>query len=188
MQLFLLDNYDSFTYNLYQYLSELGATVTVERNDTITVDGVAALAPDRIVISPGPCTPTEAGISIELIQTLGLTIPILGVCLGHQAIGAAYGGSVVGAPTIMHGKISQIHHTDVGVFHGVPSPFPATRYHSLIVQQDDLPDDLEMTAWTDDNLIMGLRHRTHPVQGVQFHPESLMTDHGKTLLQNFLVA
>jgi anthranilate synthase component 2 len=188
MQVFLLDNYDSFTYNLYQYLSELGATVTVERNDTITVAGVAALAPDRIVISPGPCTPTEAGISIELIQTLGPTIPILGVCLGHQAIGAAYGGSVVGAPTIMHGKISQIHHTDVGVFRGVPSPFPATRYHSLLVQQDDLPDDLEKTAWTDDNLIMGLRHRTHPVQGVQFHPESLMTDHGKTLLQNFLVA
>jgi anthranilate synthase component 2 len=186
MQLFLLDNYDSFTYNLYQYLSELGASVKVARNDTITVAEVAALAPDRIVISPGPCTPAEAGISIALIQELGPTIPLLGVCLGHQAIGAAYGGSVVRAPTIMHGKLSQIHHTDVGVFRGVPNPFTATRYHSLIVQRDDLPTELEITAWTDDKLIMGLRHRAYPVQGVQFHPESLMTDYGKALLQNFL--
>ncbi len=183
----LLDNYDSFTYNLYQYLSELGAQVLVKRNDELTVGEVAALAPEKIVISPGPCTPNEAGISVALIRALGATVPILGVCLGHQAIGAAYGGAVVRAPNVMHGKLSAIHHTHHGVFSGLPEPFQATRYHSLIVRRDDLPPCLEVTAWTDDGLIMGLRHRDHPVQGVQFHPESIMTEAGKDLLHNFLV-
>ncbi len=182
----LLDNYDSFTYNLYQYLSELGAQVTVKRNDELTVGDVAALAPEKIVISPGPCTPNEAGISVALIRELGATIPILGVCLGHQAIGAAYGGAVVRAPKVMHGKLSDIYHNGQGVFAGLPAPFRATRYHSLIVRRDDLPDCLEITAWTDDGLIMGLRHREYPVQGVQFHPESIMTEAGKELLRNFL--
>jgi anthranilate synthase component II len=186
MNVLLLDNYDSFTYNLYQYLCEAGATVAVHRNDKITIAAIAALAPDRIVISPGPCTPAEAGISVPLIQALGETIPILGVCLGHQSIGAAYGGSVVRAPTLMHGKLSAIHHNGGGVFAGLDTPFTATRYHSLIVQRDDLPDVLEVSAWTEDGLIMGLRHRTRPVQGVQFHPESLMTEQGKALLRNFL--
>ncbi len=184
----LLDNYDSFTYNLYQYLSELGAQVTVKRNDELTVGDVAALAPEKIVISPGPCTPNEAGISVALIRELGATIPTLGVCLGHQAIGAAYGGAVVRAPKVMHGKLSDIHHNGQGVFAGLPAPFRATRYHSLIVRRDDLPDCLEITAWTDDGLIMGLRHREYPVQGVQFHPESIMTEAGKELLRNFLAA
>ncbi|HMO60295.1 MAG TPA: aminodeoxychorismate/anthranilate synthase component II [Roseiflexaceae bacterium] len=182
----LLDNYDSFTYNLYQYLSELGAEVQVHRNDELTVDDVARLAPERIVISPGPCTPNEAGISVALIRELGAHIPILGVCLGHQAIGAAYGGAVVRAPQIMHGKLSAIHHHQVGVFAGLPQPFQATRYHSLIVRRDDLPDALEVTAWTADGLIMGLCHREYPGQGVQFHPESIMTEAGKMLLANFL--
>ncbi|MGQ9548094.1 MAG: anthranilate synthase component II [Roseiflexus sp.] len=182
----LLDNYDSFTYNLYQYLSELGAQVIVRRNDELTVGDVAALAPEKIVISPGPCTPNEAGISIALIRELGATIPILGVCLGHQAIGAAYGGAVVRAPKVMHGKLSAIHHNGQGVFAGLPDPFLATRYHSLIVRRDDLPACLSITAWTDDGLIMGLRHRDYPVQGVQFHPESIMTGAGKELLRNFL--
>ncbi len=182
----LLDNYDSFTYNLYQYLCELGAEVLVKRNDEVTVGEVAALAPDRIVISPGPCTPNEAGISIALIRELGEQVPILGVCLGHQAIGAAYGGTVVRAPKVMHGKLSAIHHIGVGVFAGLPDPFQATRYHSLIVQRADLPACLEVTAWTDDGLIMGLRHRHYPVEGVQFHPESIMTEAGKALLRNFL--
>lgn len=182
----LLDNYDSFTYNLYQYLSELGAEVIVKRNDEVTVGDVAALAPEKIVISPGPCTPNEAGISVALIRELGSTAPILGVCLGHQAIGAAYGGTVVRAPKVMHGKLSAIHHNGHGVFAGLPEPFMATRYHSLIVRRDDLPDSLEITAWTDDGLIMGLRHRDYPVQGVQFHPESIMTEAGKELLRNFL--
>ncbi len=182
----LLDNYDSFTYNLYQYLSELGAQVIVRRNDELTVGDVAALAPEKIVISPGPCTPNEAGISVALIRELGTTIPILGVCLGHQAIGAAYGGTVVRAPKVMHGKLSAIHHNGQGVFAGLPDPFLATRYHSLIVRRDDLPACLSITAWTDDGLIMGLRHRDYPVQGVQFHPESIMTEAGKELLRNFL--
>lgn len=182
----LIDNYDSFTYNLYQYLSELGAEVLVKRNDEVTVGDVAALDPEKVVISPGPCTPNEAGISVPLIRELGDRLPILGVCLGHQAIGAAYGGAVVRAPKVMHGKVSEIHHTNMGVFAGLPSPFKATRYHSLIVRRDDLPDCLEVTAWTDDGLIMGLRHRTHQVEGVQFHPESIMTDAGKALLKNFL--
>jgi anthranilate synthase component 2 len=188
MRVLLLDNYDSFTYNLYQYLSELGAQVEVFRNDKISVAEVAAHKPERIVISPGPGTPDDSGISVELIQELAPHIPILGVCLGHQALGAAYGGTVKRAPVVMHGKISQIYHNDAGVFGGLPTPFPATRYHSLIVERDDLPDDLEITGWTDDGLIMGLRHRTHPVQGVQFHPESIMTDAGRLLLRNFLAA
>jgi anthranilate synthase component 2 len=182
----LLDNYDSFTYNLYQYLSELGAKVLVKRNDEVSVGDVAALAPEKIVISPGPCTPTEAGISVALIRELGDTTPILGVCLGHQAIGAAYGGAVVRAPQVMHGKISAIHHAGAGVFAGLPQPFQATRYHSLIVRRDDLPACLEVTAWTADGLIMGLRHRDLPVEGVQFHPESIMTEAGKALLRNFI--
>jgi anthranilate synthase component 2 len=182
----LLDNYDSFTYNLYQYLCELGATVEVRRNDALSVAEVAAMRPDRIVISPGPCTPSEAGISVSLIQELAPHVPILGVCLGHQALGAAYGGAVVRAPQVMHGKVSPIRHAGQGVFAGLPDAFPATRYHSLIVRREDLPPELEVTAWTDDGLIMGLRHREHPVQGVQFHPESIMTTSGKDLLKNFL--
>lgn len=182
----LLDNYDSFTYNLYQYMSELGADVVVKRNDELSVGDVAAMAPEKVVISPGPCTPNEAGISVPLIKELGGQFPILGVCLGHQSIGQAYGGAVVRAPLVMHGKISQIHHESQGVFSGLPQPFPATRYHSLIVRREDLPTCLEVTAWTDDGLIMGLRHRELPVEGVQFHPESIMTNAGKDLLRNFL--
>ncbi|NJP07352.1 MAG: aminodeoxychorismate/anthranilate synthase component II [Chloroflexaceae bacterium] len=187
MRVLLLDNYDSFTYNLYQYLCELEATVDVVRNDKTTVAAIAAQQPDRIVISPGPGTPAESGISIDVIRELGGQIPILGVCLGHQAIGAAYGGNVIRAPTAMHGKISSIYHNDTDVFAQLPSPFAATRYHSLIVERESLPAELTITAWTDDGLIMGLRHQTHPVYGVQFHPESIMTDHGKTLLQTFLL-
>jgi anthranilate synthase component 2 len=184
--LLLLDNYDSFTYNLYQYLSELGAEVLVKRNDEVSVGDVAALAPEKIVISPGPCTPGEAGISVALVRELGGAIPTLGVCLGHQAIGAAYGGAVVRAPRVMHGKLSAIHHRGAGVFAGLPEPFDATRYHSLIVRRDDLPECLEVTAWTEDGLVMGMRHREQPVEGVQFHPESIMTSAGKALLRNFL--
>jgi anthranilate synthase component 2 len=186
MKILLLDNYDSFTYNLYQYLSELGATVDVRRNDEIEVDDVRALAPDKIVISPGPCTPAEAGISLPLIRELGIEIPILGVCLGHQAIGAAYGGKVIRAPEPVHGKLSPILHSGQGVFEDLPSPFAATRYHSLIVERDTLPRELEVTAETADGLIMGLRHRTLPVEGIQFHPESYTTEHGKQLLRSFL--
>ncbi|MBO9312739.1 MAG: aminodeoxychorismate/anthranilate synthase component II [Chloroflexus sp.] len=187
MRVLLIDNYDSFTYNLYQYLCELGAEVEVVRNDQITVTEVAQRHPDRIVISPGPCTPAEAGISVEVIRRLGSHIPILGVCLGHQAIGAAYGGTVVRAPMVMHGKLSPIYHNAQGVFAGLPSPFQATRYHSLVVRREDLPAELEITAWTEDGIIMGLRHRSLPVEGVQFHPESIMTDHGKQMLANFLI-
>jgi anthranilate synthase component 2 len=186
MHVLLLDNYDSFTYNLYQYLCELGATVDVRRNDQLSVADVAALRPDRIVISPGPCTPNEAGISVALIQELGAHVPILGVCLGHQSIGAAYGGAVVRAPVVMHGKTSAVHHEGKGVFRELPQPFAATRYHSLIVRREDLPAKLEVTAWTEDGTIMGLRHRAFPVEGVQFHPESIMTQAGKQLLSNFL--
>ncbi len=186
MRVLLIDNYDSFTYNLYQYLSELGATVEVARNDQISVGEAAARRPDRVVISPGPCTPAEAGISIDVIRELGSQIPILGVCLGHQAIGAAYGGAVVRAPLVMHGKLSPIYHRGQGVFAGLPSPFLATRYHSLIVRREDLPAELEVTAWTEDGIIMGLRHRSLPVEGVQFHPESIMTEGGKQMLANFL--
>jgi len=188
MRVLLIDNYDSFTYNLYQYLSELGATVEVRRNDALSVAEAAALRPDRIVVSPGPCAPAEAGISVELIRQLGPQVPTLGVCLGHQSLGAAFGGAVVRAPQVMHGKLSAIHHAGQGVFAGLPTPFTATRYHSLIVRRDDLPAELEVTAWTDDGLIMGLRHRTHPIEGVQFHPESIMTEQGKLLLRTFLGA
>ncbi|WP_101925624.1 MULTISPECIES: anthranilate synthase component II [Luteimonas] len=189
--LLMLDNYDSFTWNLVQYLQTLGAEVRVERNDALTVDEIARLAPERIVISPGPCTPNEAGVSLEVIERLGATTPILGVCLGHQGIGQAYGGRVVRAGRIMHGKTSAIRHAGTGVFAGLPDGYEATRYHSLVVEQASLPDCLEVTAWTehDDGSreeIMGLRHRTHPVEGVQFHPESILTEHGHALLKNFL--
>ena len=187
MAVLLLDNYDSFTYNLYQYFCELGAEVVVKRNDEIEVDDIRQMeAIDRIVISPGPCTPAEAGISVPLIRELCMEYPILGVCLGHQSIGAAFGGRVIRAPQLRHGKTSPITHLNVGIFAGVPSPFTATRYHSLIVEEATLPSDLEATAWSDDGLIMGLRHRTLPIEGVQFHPESIMTEHGKVLLANFL--
>ena len=184
--LLLLDNYDSFTYNLYQYLCELGQEVEVYRNDAITLDEIAGMAPERIVISPGPCTPREAGVSVQVIQRFGPSTAILGVCLGHQCIGEAYGGIVEGAGEIMHGKISQIHHQNTGVFHGLPNPFEAIRYHSLIVRRENLPECLEVTAWTDRGLIMGLRHKEYSVEGVQFHPESIMTEVGKDLLGNFL--
>ena len=189
--IFVLDNYDSFTYNLVQYFGELGQEVTVVRNDAMTVDQIAAMAPERIVISPGPCTPNEAGVSLEILERLSGRMPILGVCLGHQSIGQAFGGEVVRARTIMHGKTSPIRHTGVGVFAGVPDGFEATRYHSLVVRRDTLPDCLEMTAWTENadgsvDEIMGLRHRTLPVEGVQFHPESILTEHGHDLLRNFL--
>ena len=184
--LLLLDNYDSFTYNLYQYLSELGADVQVHRNDKITLDEIEALHPDHIVVSPGPCTPNEAGLSCQVIETFGPRIPLLGVCLGHQSIGQVYGGHVIRAPEPMHGKTSPMYHQEQGVFHGLPHPFEANRYHSLIVERATLPAVLEITAETDDGLIMGLRHRTYPVEGVQFHPESIMTPVGKDLLRNFL--
>ncbi len=184
--LLMIDNYDSFTFNLVQYLGELGAAVTVVRNDEVTVDEVERLRPERIVISPGPCSPNEAGISLALIERLGATVPILGVCLGHQAIGQAYGGKVVHARTLMHGKTSAIRHEGQGVFAGLPSPFTATRYHSLAVERASLPASLEVTAWTDDGEIMGLRHRSHPVEGVQFHPEAILTEHGHALLKHFL--
>jgi anthranilate synthase component II len=186
MRVLLIDNYDSFTYNLYQYLCELGATVEVRRNDSVSVAEAAALRPDRIVVSPGPCTPAEAGVSVEIIRALGPQIPTLGVCLGHQAIGAAFGGAVVRAPQVMHGKLSPIYHEGQGVFAELPRPFTATRYHSLIVRREDLPGELEVTAWTEDGLIMGMRHRAHPIEGVQFHPESIMTEGGKQMLATFL--
>jgi anthranilate synthase component 2 len=187
----LIDNYDSFTYNVYQYLGELGAEVSVVRNDEITVAQIERLAPEKIVISPGPCTPNEAGISLEVIKRFAGDIPLLGICLGHQAIGQAFGGEVRRARTVMHGKTSPIHHEGKGVFRGLPQPMTATRYHSLIVGWDSLPDCLEVTAWTETpegerDEIMGLRHRTLPVEGVQFHPESIFSPQGKTLLENFL--
>ncbi len=184
--LLLIDNYDSFTYNLYQYLAELGAEVQVRRNDQVTLDEIAAMQPDQIVISPGPCTPDEAGLSCKIIETFGPAIPILGVCLGHQAIGQVYGGRVVRAPEPMHGKTTLMYHHGQGVFHGLPVPFAANRYHSLIVERSTLPKELEITAESADGLIMGLRHCTYPVEGVQFHPESIMTPVGKDLLRNFL--
>jgi anthranilate synthase component 2 len=184
--LVMIDNYDSFTYNLVQYLGELGAEVKVVRNDEATVAEVSAMQPAKIVISPGPCSPDEAGISLALIGELGGKIPILGVCLGHQAIGQAYGGTVVHAKTLMHGKTSAIHHGGEGVFAGLPSPFTATRYHSLAVARESLPDCLEVTAWTEDGEIMGLRHRSLEVEGVQFHPEAILTEHGHAMLANFL--
>jgi anthranilate synthase/aminodeoxychorismate synthase-like glutamine amidotransferase len=182
----LLDNYDSFTYNLAQYLGELGCQVEVHRNDRISVEQIAQRKPERIVISPGPCTPQEAGISVEMIQKLAGKIPILGVCLGHQAIGAAFGGKIIRAPKLFHGKTSQIRHDGSGVFRGLPNPFTATRYHSLIVERKSLPAELQVTAETDDEIIMGIQHRQYPLMGVQFHPESVLTDSGKQLLKNFL--
>ena len=182
----LIDNYDSFTYNLYQYLCELGAEVQVERNDQISLDEIETSKPEKIVVSPGPCTPKEAGISVEVIQNFGNRIPILGVCLGHQCIGEAFGGTVGGAGEIVHGKTSAINHNGVGVLRDLPSPFEAIRYHSLVVHQEGLPNNLEVTAWTNNGLIMGLKHKEYPIEGVQFHPESIMTGAGKDLLRNFL--
>jgi anthranilate synthase component 2 len=184
--LLMIDNYDSFTYNLVQYLGELGADVKVVRNDEVTVEQVETMRPDRIVISPGPCSPNEAGISLGVIERLGGRVPILGVCLGHQAMGQAYGGKVVHAKTLMHGKTSAIRHSGRGAFRGLPSPFTATRYHSLAVERESLPGSLEVTAWTEDGEIMGLIHREVRVEGVQFHPESILTEHGHALLKNFL--
>ncbi len=189
--LLMIDNYDSFTWNLVQYLQALGAEVRVERNDALSVEQIAKLAPERIVISPGPCTPNEAGVSLEIIERLGATTPILGVCLGHQSLGQAYGGNVIRAGRIMHGKTSRIRHEGKGVFAGLPDAYEATRYHSLVVDRHTLPEALEVTAWTENDdgsveEIMGLRHRDHPVEGVQFHPESILTEHGHALLKNFL--
>ena len=184
--LLMIDNYDSFTYNLVQYFGELGEDVKVVRNDEIDLAGIAALKPDHIVISPGPCTPNEAGVSVPLIKEFAGKMPILGVCLGHQSIGQAFGGKIVRAKELMHGKTSMIHHTDTGVFKGLPNPFRATRYHSLVIERETLPDCLEITAWTDDGEIMGVRHKTLAVEGVQFHPESILTEHGHAMLANFL--
>ena len=184
--LLLIDNYDSFTYNLFQYLSELGQEVMVARNDKITIEEIEKLRPERIVVSPGPSTPLRAGISNDVIRHFGPRLPLLGVCLGHQCIGHVYGGTVGRAKAVMHGKSSLVHHKGEGVLAGLPNPFSAIRYHSLAVSPEGLPDCLEVTAWTDDGTIMGLRHRQHPVEGVQFHPESFMTPVGKDLLRNFL--
>ncbi len=184
--LLMIDNYDSFTYNLVQYLGELGETIEVFRNDRITIAGIEKKQPDRIVISPGPCTPLEAGISIELIRHFAGKAPILGVCLGHQSIGAAYGGDIVRAPVLMHGKTSVIYHDGKTLFSGLPNPFEATRYHSLVIKRETLPDCLEISAWTKDEIIMGVRHKEFLVEGVQFHPESILTTAGKDLLRNFI--
>lgn len=187
----MVDNYDSFTYNLVQYFGELGANVTVVRNDQVTVADIEKLAPDKIVISPGPCTPKEAGVSVETILKLAGKYPILGVCLGHQSIGYAFGGNIIHAKSIMHGKTSSIYHNDVGVFKGLGNPFTATRYHSLVIEQATLPECLEITAWTRDEAgnideIMGVRHKQFDIEGVQFHPESILTEHGHDMLRNFL--
>lgn len=191
MKVVMIDNYDSFTYNLVQYFGELGADVTVVRNDQVTVDDIIALEPDKIVISPGPCTPKEAGVSVDAISKFAGRIPILGVCLGHQSIGYAFGGNIIHAKSIMHGKTSQVYHHNSGVFQGLSNPFTATRYHSLVIEQATLPDCLEITAWTQDEVgnideIMGVRHLTLDIEGVQFHPESILTEHGHDLLRNFL--
>ena len=182
----VVDNYDSFTFNLVQFLGELGASMTVKRNDEMTVGEVLTMAPERIVVSPGPCTPSEAGICVDLIRAMAGRTPILGVCLGHQSIGEAFGGNVVRAPYLMHGKTSLVHHDGRTVFKGLEQGFVATRYHSLVVERASLPDCLEISAWTDDGIIMGIRHREWPVEGVQFHPESILTSSGKRLLANFL--
>jgi anthranilate synthase component 2 len=184
--LLMIDNYDSFTYNLVQYLAELGEEVVVRRNDEIALDEVQALAPERIVISPGPCTPKEAGISVPLIERFAGQIPLLGVCLGHQSVGQAFGGRIVHARKLMHGKTSEIAHEGQGVFRGLPNPLQATRYHSLVIERESLPDCLEVTAWSEDGEIMGVRHKTLAVEGVQFHPESILTERGHDLLRNFL--
>ena len=184
--LVMIDNYDSFTYNLVQYLGELGEQVRTFRNDEITVDEIAALSPDKVMVSPGPCTPDEAGISLEVIKHFAGKVPLMGVCLGHQSIGQAFGGKIVHAKEVMHGKTSMVEHDGSGLFIDIPSPYRVTRYHSLVVERDSLPAELEVTAWTDDGEIMGLRHRELPVVGVQYHPESILTEHGHRLLQNFL--
>jgi anthranilate synthase component 2 len=186
--LLMIDNYDSFTYNLVQYFGELGQDVQVYRNDEIDLATVAKLRPRHIVISPGPCTPNEAGISVPLIHEFAGKIPLLGVCLGHQSIGQAFGGKIIKAKTLMHGKTSLIHHENDGVFRNLPNPYTATRYHSLVIERETIPDCLEITAWTEDDEIMGVRHKTLPVEGVQFHPESILTEHGHALLDNFLKA
>jgi anthranilate synthase component 2 len=186
--LLMIDNYDSFTYNLVQYFGELGEDVRTCRNDEITLDQIAALKPDRICISPGPCTPAEAGVSVPLLQRFSGQIPILGVCLGHQAIGAAFGGKIIRAQEVMHGKTSVIEHTGVGVFRGLPSPYTVIRYHSLAIERKSIPSCLEVTSWTEDGEIMGVRHKEFNVQGVQFHPESILSEHGHALLKNFLDA
>ncbi|KQT41429.1 MULTISPECIES: aminodeoxychorismate/anthranilate synthase component II [unclassified Methylophilus] len=184
--LLMIDNYDSFTYNLVQYLGELGQDVHVHRNDEITLEQIKAMQPEKIVISPGPCTPNEAGISVPLIHEFAGKIPLLGVCLGHQSIGQAFGGNIIKAKTLMHGKTSLIRHTNAGVFRNLPNPYTATRYHSLVIERETIPDCLEITAWTDDGEIMGVRHKTLAIEGVQFHPESILTEHGHALLDNFL--
>jgi anthranilate synthase component II len=186
--LLMIDNYDSFTFNLVQYLGELGEDVLVKRNDEITTAEIAKLQPKKIVISPGPCSPNEAGVSLATIKEFAGKVPLLGVCLGHQAIGQAFGGRVIHAKTLMHGKTSQITHTNTGVFAGLPSPYRATRYHSLVIERESCPADLEITAWTPDGEIMGVKHKTLAVEGVQFHPESIMTEHGHQLLKNFLTS
>lgn len=182
----IIDNYDSFTYNLVQYIGEMGQEVVVHRNDEVTLDAIAALKPERIVISPGPCTPSEAGLSVPVVQRFAGEIPLLGVCLGHQSIGQAFGGEIIRNWRVLHGKTSPIHHIDRGVFRGLPDPFPATRYHSLVIRRESLPSCLEITAETEEGEIMGVRHREFPIEGVQFHPESVMTPDGKQLLRNFL--
>jgi anthranilate synthase/aminodeoxychorismate synthase-like glutamine amidotransferase len=186
LRVLVIDNYDSFVYNLVQELGELGAEPVVHRNDAIDLDGIRAASPDAILISPGPGRPEDAGISLEVIERLGAEYPILGVCLGHQAIGQAFGGKVVHARALMHGKVSRIHHKGEGVFRGLPTPYEATRYHSLAIERESCPAELEVTAWTEDGEIMGVRHRSLPVEGVQFHPESILTEHGHALLRNFL--
>ena len=186
--LLMIDNYDSFTYNLVQYFGELGETVEVFRNDEITLERIKALNAQRIVISPGPCTPNEAGVSLSLLKEYGGQVPTLGVCLGHQSIGQAFGGKIVHAKQIMHGKTSPIYHHNMGVFHGLPNPFTATRYHSLVIERESLPDCLEITAWTEDGEIMGVRHKSLPIEGVQFHPESILSEQGHQLLKNFLTS
>ena len=182
----VIDNYDSFTYNLVQYLGELGQEIVVRRNDAITLDEIAALRPDQLLISPGPCSPAEAGVSVAVIQRFAGEIPILGVCLGHQSIGHAFGGKIIRAQRLMHGKTSTIHHENTGVFANLPQDFPAIRYHSLVIERESLPACLEVTATSEDGEIMGIKHKTLPVEGVQFHPESVLTEHGHALLQNFL--
>jgi len=184
--LLVIDNYDSFTYNLVQYFGELGQDVRVHRNDEITVEDIEHLQPDHIVVSPGPCTPNEAGISVATIQRFAGRIPILGVCLGHQSIGQAFGGQIIRAKQLMHGKTSPVHHNNTSVFRGLPNPFTATRYHSLVIERESIPECLEITAWTDDGEIMGVRHKTLAVEGVQFHPESILTEHGHAMLGNFV--